>query len=601
MSPTTKIVKLTPSKLLTYTKCPRRMRLDIDAQAPLEKSKEGLVPLLSERRMINRRICEKALLSQGRDITPSQTFSTEFYAAKVDFSEITSDTVRLYHVTLSTYSGEETYFTKAGDPNYEHKPLFIRAAFCHKVLSELYPDKRVESHILAFRSDEPMPLNGLSFYRLRDDIWGMQGDVSEECFRYIVDTDISGTCLRYMRGELNVCYKTTLDNAIERARMYLDGDIPACEITHACGNCAYKDRCLDEAYPSRDKGAHTIFEINSFNYMEKNKLLKTGKYLMSEVPGEKLNTRQVRQIEATLSRDSAPRFDAAEYVRRTSELVYPLHCIDFETAVFPGGTYKNTCPMKGVSYQFSEHILDRELNIIGHREYINLNGGDNPTVEFVRALKKALSGDMGTPVIYSKHENTYLCFAYEQILREKPADMGELLTFLRSITTPTEDLIKVLGGETWTPAREMFDLLELVRDCFYQRDMKSSYSIKSVLPAILTSSGKLREIWSGGYNGTNLHRQRIVELNGDSAVSPYSLLPKFSGIELKRGDDALEYYAEAILGTCDAARKEDIRKAALAYCEMDTLAEVILLQGLKELCRGSAATHQTVLHAQGQM
>ena len=348
MSPTTKIVKLTPSKLLTYTKCPRRMRLDIDAQAPLEKSKEGLVPLLSERRMINRRICEKALLSQGRDITPSQTFSTEFYAAKVDFSEITSDTVRLYHVTLSTYSGEETYFTKAGDPNYEHKPLFIRAAFCHKVLSELYPDKRVESHILAFRSDEPMPLNGLSFYRLRDDIWGMQGDVSEECFQHIVDTDISGTCLRYMRGGLNVCYKTTLDSAIERARMYLDGDIPACEITHACGNCAYKDRCLDEAYPSRDKGAHTIFEINSFNYMEKNKLLKTGKYLMSEVPGEKLNARQVRQIEATLSRDSAPRFDAAEYVRRTSGLVYPLHCIDFETAVFPGGTYKNTCPMKMV-------------------------------------------------------------------------------------------------------------------------------------------------------------------------------------------------------------------------------------------------------------
>ena len=79
------------------------------------------------------------------------------------------------------------------------------------------------------------------------------------------------------------------------------------------------------------------------------------------------------------------------------------------------------------------------------------------------------------------------------------------------------------------------------------------------------------------------------------------MFPEFSGIELKRGDDALEYYAEAILGTCDAARKEDIRKAALAYCEMDSLAEVILLQGLKELCGGSAATHQTVLHAQGQM
>ena len=130
MSPTTKIVKLTPSKLLTYTKCPRRMRLDIDAQAALEKSKEGLVPLLSERRMINRRICEKALLSQGRDITPSQTFSTEFYAAKVDFSEITSDTVRLYHVTLSTYSGEETYFTKAGDPPAKPVRFYAGRSVC---------------------------------------------------------------------------------------------------------------------------------------------------------------------------------------------------------------------------------------------------------------------------------------------------------------------------------------------------------------------------------------------------------------------------------------------------------------------------------------
>lgn len=578
--------KLTPSKLLTYIKCARRMVWDTQRRENDTIQKSSIVKLLNENRVFNKRICEKALQLEGHDVVPSQVFSSENLSAKLDFSEITPEVVRLYHVTLSPYGGVESYYTLSGDPNYEHKPLFIRAAFCHKLVSELYPDRKIESHILAYKADETMPICGLSFYKLDTGIWSIDGVVPDECEKYVVDLDISETCKRYIRSEINVMYKTSLQTAIDLAYGLLQGDTPKCQITHACGSCKYREECLNEAFPGRDVNAHNLFEINSFNYLEKNKLLKAGKYLMQDVPEEKLNARQARQVEATLSGDGRPRIDINILRDGFTKLQYPLHCIDFETAVMPGGVFNGVAPSQGVAYQFSDHILDENLNIIGHKEYINLNSGENPTIEFVRALKQALSSDMGTPVIYSQHENTYLCFAYEQILKGQPEDAKELLDFIKSITTPTKELVSSTGGETWEPIRKALDLLDLVRNGFYQGVMKSSYSIKSVLPAIIASCKALQDKWANGYTGTNLHDQVIVQQKAGEIISPYEMLPKFTGVEMHRGDEALEYYAEVILGNPSESRKDEIRQAALAYCEMDTLAEVIVLQGLMELSKG---------------
>ena len=101
-----------------------------------------------------------------------------------------------------------------------------------------------------------------------------------------------------------------------------------------------------------------------------------------------------------------------------------------------------------------------------------------------------------------------------------------------------------IGGEDprRACAEALVDLLPIVRNHYYHRDQLGSWSIKAVVPTI------------------------CPDLD-------------YGALEVKAGDDAQAAYVEAI-ETNDAARRNAIRDALLAYCKLDTLAMVRMLKVL---------------------
>jgi len=87
---------------------------------------------------------------------------------------------------------------------------------------------------------------------------------------------------------------------------------------------------------------------------------------------------------------------------------------------------------------------------------------------------------------------------------------------------------------------------------YYNREMGGSYSIKSVLPALIPNDPEL------DYNALNLIQ------NGSDAMDAFASLHKRTGDEIT-----------------------EIRKALLAYCRLDTLAMVRILEKLYEITEGN--------------
>jgi hypothetical protein len=220
-------------------------------------------------------------------------------------------------------------------------------------------------------------------------------------------------------------------------------------------------------------------------------------------------------------------------------------------------------------------------------------------VQFARALKAAIGGDAGSVFMYSRHENTTLAALIPEIEAEAAEDSRELIAFVRSLTVPPGHR----AGE-WVPERPMVDLLEVVKRYVYLPETNGSNSLKAVLPAILKASEFLRSKYSQPIYGRerempslNLEERTWLRTNDDgSLINPYVLLPdlgvglsseerrELQGIEtIREGGAALTAYARLMFDDLSSSQRGAIERGLLEYCELDTLAMVMLYQGMRDL------------------
>jgi len=141
----------------------------------------------------------------------------------------------------------------------------------------------------------------------------------------------------------------------------------------------------------------------------------------------------------------------------------------------------------------------------------------------------------------------------------------------------------------------MIDLLEVVKKYYYHPLMKGSNSIKKVLPAMLNSSEFLQNKYDQPIYGTriislNYKNWQWVQYDAENKVKdPYKLLPSlFEGIDdevldsfiidenLADGGAAMMAYAKMQFTDMSDLEKSIIEKGLLKYCELDTLAMVMI-------------------------
>ena len=137
----------------------------------------------------------------------------------------------------------------------------------------------------------------------------------------------------------------------------------------------------------------------------------------------------------------------------------------------------------------------------------------------------------------------------------------------------------------------MVDLQKILLNHYYHPLAGGSNSLKQILPAILQTSAFLKKKYSGPVYGTpampSKNFRAMTWIQGKT--DPYELLPPVAadipldaervfGIDdrIDQGGAAMMAYAKAQFTQCSAAEVAGVEKALLKYCELDTLAMVML-------------------------
>jgi predicted RecB family nuclease len=279
--------------------------------------------------------------------------------------------------------------------------------------------------------------------------------------------------------------------------------------------CEFYDRCNP---PRPDDHVGYLPRIQAEKIDE---LLGMGIELIHDIPDEfPLNERQRRA--ATCVQTGDPWYDIDGLKTALADLTYPLFFIDFETINPAIPRFVGMRPYDQLPFQWSVHVQREPGAAPEHHEFLATDASD-PRSEFVTSLCAAL-GESGSILVYSSFES--------QRLSELASWFPEFADRIGAIQC------------------RLFDLLPVVREHTYHPAYAGSYSIKSVLPAL------------------------VPEMTYD-------------GMAVSNGQDAGLAWESLIKGRLDQAELERIRQGLLAYCGQDTMAMVRMLERLK-LEAGSA-------------
>lgn len=356
-----------------------------------------------------------------------------------------------------------------------------------------------------------------------------------------------------------------------------------------------------------DFDKENIFDI--YYFTQGNKLFDEGIFFKDQLTEENIKlkiesgklsrtNRQILQIEKAVENDNSYFVDKEGLKAEMDSWFYPLHFIDFETSTVALPFSKGLKPYEQVAFQFSHHIYHKDGSIEHANEYINNKAGFFPNFEFIRALKKALENDEGSIFKYSSHENTILNAIYIQLLDSDETDKKELITFIQHISHSKKE-----SATYWKGDRDMVDLWEVEKRYYYNPLTKGSNSIKAVLPAALNSSKFLQEKYAQPINQIQVTSKNFLEnhiwleVSNKNINSPYKMLPSvfegwseeqlesvLSEIEdIADGGAALTAYSKLQYTDMEQSEIDELTAALLKYCELDTLAMVMIFEHFKEL------------------
>jgi hypothetical protein len=391
----------------------------------------------------------------------------------------------------------------------------------------------------------------------------------------------------------------------------------------ACKKCEFKkdttedgtkkqsgfDHCFKTQYHWTDNdfkkpNIFNVWDLRDSKLMEQGLLFKEQLTLedikYKEVAGDMSRTeRQWIQIEKERDNDFTEFVDVEGLRAEINSWTFPLHFIDFETSTVPLPFHVGRKPYEQIAFQFSHHIYHEDGRIEHANEYINTTPGEFPNFKFMQYLHDALVHDNGTVFRFSNHENTILNAIHTQLKDSDYTFKDVLLPFIESISKPTDKQIN-----PWPrPERNMVDLCDVIKKYYYNPHTFGSNSIKKVLPAILKSSqliqGKYcKTIGEIGLSSKNFPASHVwLKQENGTVVSPYKMLPDlFEGLsqddienylsEIENIDDggaALTAYGKIQYTDMTEEERTIISDALKRYCELDTLAMVMIYEHLKSI------------------
>ncbi|RDI43428.1 hypothetical protein AQULUS_13210 [Aquicella lusitana] len=230
-------------------------------------------------------------------------------------------------------------------------------------------------------------------------------------------------------------------------------------------------------------------------------------------------------IQVEHEKTQLPYIDSQQIVEHLSQLNFPLYFLDFETLGYAIPPFDNTRPYQRLPFQYSLHVKQAPDLPLKHLEFL-FDKYANP----MRAVAEQLVNDVGPSgsiIVYNKSFE-------EGCIRDMIKSFPDLAPMLNSMLERLWDLL-VPFGKKW----------------YYHPDFNGSASIKKVLPVL------------------------VPELS-------------YKSLGIQQGDDAQAYYLKLIKDELPAADRNRIKNDLLAYCRLDTLAMVRILDELRKVTSASS-------------
>ncbi len=310
--------------------------------------------------------------------------------------------------------------------------------------------------------------------------------------------------------------QASIKSEVKRLKQVLkEKEIPDIKIGPRCHNpynCSFLGYCW------KNVPEYSVFNIANLRTERKFELYNSGIVNIEDVPEDfKLNANQRIQVDShKLNKKIIDRTAIKEFL---NSLTYPLYFLDFETFMPAVPMFDNSRPYQQIPFQYSLHYKRDKITAAKHFEFLAEATGD-PRKTFIEKLLFD-TDRWGDIIVYNQ--------AFEITrLKEIARDFPEYEAEIEARILRVKDLM--------IPFREKY---------YYAPEMRGSYSIKYVLPAL------------------------IPEMS-------------YEGMPIAEGGTASIAF-ESLYHETDLFKVSDIRNNLLEYCKMDTLAMVRILEFLNTI------------------
>jgi hypothetical protein len=296
----------------------------------------------------------------------------------------------------------------------------------------------------------------------------------------------------------------------------LQKEIPKVDIGPHCSDpyeCDFAGHCWKHIPDN------SVFNISRLNGNKKFEMYGNNLIHFKDIPEDfPLNEKQWMQVNCELNNETI--IDEPKIKEFVKSLQYPLYFMDFETFATAVPLFDKSRPYQQLVFQYSMHKQESAQAEATHYEFLaQLNGGD-PRIPFIEKLILDC-GTKGDILVYN--------IGFEK---------GKLADLALNFPLFSNQINKIIPRlkDLMTPFQQRW---------YYTPEMKGSYSIKKVLPAL------------------------VPELS-------------YNNLNISEGGTASNTFASMLTGDFEGDVKQT-REDLLAYCKMDTFAMVRILDKLKTI------------------
>ncbi|MEC4680473.1 MAG: DUF2779 domain-containing protein [Nitrospirota bacterium] len=484
--------RLSKSRFLAGLQCHKRLYLEIH-------SPELATPPTPDRR---------AIMDMGTDVG---VLARQYFSGGV----LVEETHRQIPAALSRTA------ELVADPNV---PAIFEGAFVWQgILVRVDVIERLDStrwRLIEVKATSKVKATHLDDLTIQSAVLEGAGLVVDDCYLMHLNTQYV-----FLGGELNLEEMFMLDHLTEevRARRLLVQpqledmwDVlqkPMPPMIAPDGHCYQPYECPFWDHCTKEKSTRWVFYLPGSSKLQK-LLMKEGVETIDDIPAH-IQLSDIQQHVKNNVEWISPLLRA-----RLQSVRYPVHHLDFETFMPAIPIFAYTRPYRPMPFQWSNHI-EYEDGTVVHHQYLCVDGRD-PREELALRLLDSL-GETGSICVYSEYERFLLFALGDRLPQLKPA------------------LSKVV--------RRLWDLLSVIQQNYYHPDFRGSFSIKTVLPALVPTLA-------------------------------------YDDLTIQNGAVAAVMYQKMVFSEADLMERAQIAQALQEYCGRDTWAMVELRRVLMKRVEG---------------